>query len=247
MEMKGKGMPGRLKKKPEYNPELQFNNFLEELSNAYEETSSLRILATELNISPLKLRKLLITADVFTSDICAEINGLYQSGKKIPEIMKLTGLSRASVHSYLPYTKGLYNAAELSLNAERCQAYRIRQEQVRLLQEMPSEENLWQAIIVFQNYPFKTATGLPFQYKLKVGKNGEWNRELLIDRREKSKSLAWSSVILAFENSMKISEEVKKPKALGDIRGISYIYPILWRFGLIEVPEAIEKKMGKQR
>ena len=28
---------------------------------------------------------------------------------------------------------------------------------------------------------------------------------------------------------------------------ISYIYPILWRFGLIRVPEAIEKKMGKQR
>lgn len=106
-------MPGRLKKKPQYNPELQFNDFLEELSNAYEETSSLRILATELNISPLKLRKLLITADVFTSDICTEINALYQSGKKIPEIMKLTGLSRASVHSYLPYTKGLYNAAEL--------------------------------------------------------------------------------------------------------------------------------------
>lgn len=240
-------MPGRLKKKPEYNSELQFNNFFQELSDAYEKADSLRSLADERNISPLKLRKLLITADVFTSDICTEINNLYQSGKKIPEIMKLTGLSRASVHSYLPYTKGLYNAAELSLNAERCRAYRIRQEQVRLLQETPSEENLWQAIIVFQDYPFKTATGLPFRYKLKVGKNGEWNRELLIDRREKSKSLAWSSVILAFENSTKISEEVKKPKVLGDIRGISYIYPILWRFGLIEVPEAIEKKMGKQR
>ena len=61
------------------------------------------------------------------------------------------------------------------------------------------------------------------------------------------KSLAWSSVVLAFENSKRISEEVKKPKALGDIRGISYIYPILWRFGLIRVPKAIEKKMGKQR
>ncbi|RHO44533.1 hypothetical protein DW141_14660 [Ruminococcus sp. AM12-48] len=34
-----------------------------------------------------------------------QINDLHQSGKKIPEIMKLTGLSRASVHSYLPYTK----------------------------------------------------------------------------------------------------------------------------------------------
>ena len=88
---------------------------------------------------------------------------------------------------------------------------------------------------------------LPFRYKLKVGKNGEYNRELMIDRREKSKSLAWSSVVLAFENSKRISEEVKKPKALGDIRGVSYIYSILWRFGLIRVPEAIEKKMGKQR
>lgn len=73
------------------------------------------------------------------------------------------------------------------------------QEQIRLLREIPSEENLWQAVIAFQNYPFKTATGLPFRYKLKVGKNGEYNRELLIDRREKSKSLAWSSVVLAFE------------------------------------------------
>ena len=154
--------------------------------------------------------------------------------------MKLTGLSRASVHSYLPYTKGIYNAAEISLNAERCRTYKIRQEQVRLLQEIPSEENLWQAVVAFQDYPFKTATGLPFRYKLKVGKNGEYNRELLIDRREKS--LAWSSVVLAFENSKRISEKVKKPKALGDIREASYIYPILWRFGLSRVPEAIEKK-----
>ena len=88
-----------------------------------------------------------------------------------------------------------------------------------VVKEMLSEENLWQAVIAFQDYPFKTATGLPFRYKLKVGKNGEYNRELLIDRREKSKSLAWSSVVLAFENSKRISEEVKKPKALGDIRG----------------------------
>lgn len=230
-------MAGRPKKKPEYNPELQFNNFLQELRDAYEEAASLRSLADELNISLLKLRKLLITADVFTSDICTEINNLHQSGKKISEIMKLTGLSRASVHSYLPYTKGLYNATEISLNAERCRTYKIRQEQVRLLKETLSEENLWQAVIAFQEYPFKTATGLPFRYKLKVGKNGEYNRELLIDRREKSKSLAWSSVVLAFENSKRISEEVKKPKALGDIRGVSYIYPILWRFGLIRVPE----------
>lgn len=240
-------MAGRPRKKPEYNPELQFNNFLQELREVYEESDSLRMLAAELNISLLKLRKLLITAGIFTSDICTEVNELHQAGKKIPEIMEHTGLSRASVHSYLPYIKGIYNAEEISLNAERCLAYRIRQEKVRVLQEVPSEENLWKAVIVFQDYPFKTATGLPFRYKLKVGKNGEYNKELLIDRREKSKSLAWSSVMLAFENSKELLEEVKKPKALGDIRGVSYIYPILWRFGLIKIPEAIEKKMGKQR
>lgn len=112
-------MAGRPKKKPEYDSELQFNHFLQELRDAYEEADFLRSLADELNISLLKLRKLLITADAFTSDICTEINALHRSGKKIPEIMKVTGLSRASVHSYLPYTKGLYNAAEISLNAER--------------------------------------------------------------------------------------------------------------------------------
>ena len=106
-------------KKPEYDPELQFNHFLQELRDAYEEADFLRSLADELNISLLKLRKLLITADALTSDIFTEINALHRSGKKIPEIMKVTGLSRASVHSYLPYTKGLYNAAEISLNAER--------------------------------------------------------------------------------------------------------------------------------
>ena len=57
-------MAGRPKKKPEYNPELQFNDYLQELRDAYEEADSLRSLADELNISLLKLRKLLITADV---------------------------------------------------------------------------------------------------------------------------------------------------------------------------------------
>lgn len=33
-------MAGRPKKKPEYNPELQFNNFLQELRDAYEEAYS---------------------------------------------------------------------------------------------------------------------------------------------------------------------------------------------------------------
>lgn len=80
---------------------------------------------------------------------------------------------------------------------------KIRRERINILKEAPSEENLWQAVMAFQDYPFKTVTGLPFQYTLKTGKNGEWTKELWIDRREKSKSLSWSSVVLAFKNSRK--------------------------------------------
>ena len=84
-------------------------------------------------------------------------------------------------------------------------------------------------------YRFKTISGLPFSYKIKTGRNGEPTKELWIDRRESSKSLTWSSVLLAFEKTEE-KPLVERPKALGDIRGVSYIYGIFHRFGLIEVP-----------
>lgn len=79
---------------------------------------------------------------------------------------------------------------------------KIRRERINILKEAPSEENLWQAVMAFQDYPFKTVTGLPFQYTLKTGKNGEWTKELWIDRREKSKSLSWSIVICSVVPNM---------------------------------------------
>lgn len=51
----------------------------------------------------------------------------------------------------------------------------------------------------------------------------------------KSKSLTWSSVLLAFEKT-EGKPLVERPKALGDIRGVAYIYGMFYRFGLIEVP-----------
>ena len=57
-----------------------------------------------------------------------------KQGMNIPEIMKATGLSKSSVHSYLPYTKMIYNVDELSLYAERCRMYRKRRQAVEQLQ-----------------------------------------------------------------------------------------------------------------
>ena len=73
--------------------------------------------------------------------------------------------------------------------------------------------------------------------------SGEYTKELWIDRREKSKSLAWSSVLLALRNIKKVGEVVDRPKALGDIRGVTYIYGMFYRFGLIDVPETVKKMM----
>ena len=51
----------------------------------------------------------------------------------------------------------------------------------------------------------------------------------------------WACIV-AFQNVLTMKEGlsaeekpyVKRPKALGDIRGVSYIYPLFDRFGLIE-------------
>ena len=92
---------------------------------------------------------------------------------------------------------------------------------------------------------FKTYSGLPFTYEIRKGRNGQYTKELWIDRRENSKSLAWSSVLLALGHIKKVGEIVERPKALGDIRGVTYIYGMFYRFGLINVPDEAKEKMKK--
>ena len=97
-------------------------------------------------------------------------------------------------------------------------------------------------------------SGLPYSYTLKEGKHGGLTKKLWVDRRENSKSITWSSVRMAFQNVLKMKESlsegekpyVKRPKALGDIRGISYIYPLFDRFGLIETDPDKGEKNGVQ-
>ena len=139
--------------------------------------------------------------------------------------------------------------AETGFTDRKIKAYdklELTDEQQKVLDALRQncvEETLWSAIAAFQNYPFRTASGLPYQYKLKIGKDGTYNKELLIDRRENSKSLALSSVLLALRNIKKVGAVVDRPKALGDIRGVSYIYGMFYRFGLIDVPDTARQKM----
>ncbi|HJD26509.1 MAG TPA: hypothetical protein IAA12_08640 [Candidatus Blautia intestinipullorum] len=121
---------------------------------------------------------------------------------------------------------------------------------------------LWEAVLAFQDYPLRTVSGLPFSYRIKRKKNGEYSGEILVSRKEGSKTLTKSPVLLAFHTVLKRIEtmppscgqesgkdileapEYSGPKAIGQIFGISYIYSLFWLLGLIKVPEKIGDRLS---
>lgn len=102
-------------------------------------------------------------------------------------------LSRSSVNAYLPYTKIVYKAEEVSLTAERLKVFRARKRTVEILQDKLTEEALWEAIVAFSDYPFCTAKKLKFKYEVK-------GNEMFVGRKEKS--ITRSTVELAFQKAM---------------------------------------------
>ena len=197
----------------------------------------------------------LLTAGVYESDTAKLVQQTFNDFRKtqsystaVTSTMSALQLSRPSVTAYLPYEKGVYfpgdaDAEKISTGAERQRHYRA----VTTLKKNPCEENLWKCMVAFRGHKFKTLSGLSFTYKLKKGRADDFTKELWIDRRESSKSLAWSSVMLAYQSIEKIGEVVDRPKALGDIRGVSYIYGMFYRFGLIDVPDKVREKMKRKK
>ena len=244
---------GRKKRKPEHNAGKKLKEQLDAAVVLYNSEMSLQAIADALSLTPIKVRKLLITAGLYESDTAKLVQQTFNAFREtqnystaVTSTMAALRLSRPSVTSYLPYEKGVYfpedaDAANISNGAERQRHYRAVVE----LKKNPCEENLWKCVVAFRGYKFKTMSGLLFTYKLKKGRGDEFTKELWIDRREDSKSLAWSSVMLAYHNIGKIGEVVVRPKVLGDIRGVSYIYGMFYRFGLIDVPGKVREQMSK--
>ena len=244
---------GRKPSKPEYSAAKNLAQQMKAAADLYTDKMSLQAIADVVSLSPIKVRKLLITAGVYESDTAKLVQQTFNTFRETQDYstavistMAALQLSRPSVTSYLPYEKGVYfpekaEAANISTGAERQRHYRA----VVALGKNPCEENLWKCVVAFRGYKFKTMSSLPFIYTLKKGREDEFTKELWIDRREGSKSLAWSSVMLTYHNIGKIGEVVDRPKALGDIRGVSYIYGMFYRFGLIDVPKKVKEKMTK--
>ena len=244
---------GRKKLKPEYDAGKNLKEQMESAVALYNSEMSLQAIGDELGLNPIKVRKLLITTGVYESEVAEKVKNTFEEYREtkdyktsILSTATVLGLSKASVTSYLPYEKGVYfpNIADkekISVGAERQRRYRA----VRKLRTEPTEEHLWEVVLLYAGVRFKTYSGLPFTYEIRKGRNGQYTKELWIDRRENSKSLAWSSVLLALGNIKKVGEVVERPKALGDIRGVTYIYGMFYRFGLINVPDEAKEKMKK--
>lgn len=243
---------GRKKLKPEYDAGKNLKDQMDTAVALYEEDCSLQSIADVLNLNPIKVRKLLITAGVYESEVAEKVKNTFEEYREtqdyktsILSTVNTLKLSKASVTSYLPYKKGVYfqstEKEKISVGAERQRRYRA----VRKLRTEPTEEHLWEVVLLYAGVSFKTYSGLPFAYEIRKGRNGQYTKELWIDRRENSKSLAWSSVLLALGNIKKVGEVVERPKALGDIRGVTYIYGMFYRFGLINVPDEAKEKMKK--
>ena len=107
------------------------------------------------------------------------------------------------------------------------------------------ETILWDAVVAYQNQPLRTLSGLESSYTVKHKKNGEYSGELLVSRKETSKTLTRSSVMLAFHKVLEQKDgtvlftppSYKGPKAIGPIFGISYIFSLFLALGLIKTAD----------
>ena len=116
----------RQKLKPDYDPEEVQAELIESIVAEYNSGSSIRAVAKTFSLSPMKVRKLLITGGVYSTEYSEQINALYKDGKTVAEIAELLHTTTANVNAYLPYERIVYKMDEKSVEADRQQRYRDR-------------------------------------------------------------------------------------------------------------------------
>ena len=102
---------GRKKSKPDYNKNVILRQQMDQVVELYgtQEHPSLQSIAEETSLNPIKVRKLLITAGVYESEIADHVQKVFQSyvdmglshKDAIAAVMRELQISKASVTSYL--------------------------------------------------------------------------------------------------------------------------------------------------
>ena len=103
---------GRKKMKPEFDAGKNLKEQMESAAALYNSEMSLQAIADALNLNPIKVRKLLITAGAYESDVAERVKETFEEYREtqnyksaILSTAAALKLSKASVTSYLPYQK----------------------------------------------------------------------------------------------------------------------------------------------
>ena len=97
----------------------------EDIVQAYNTEGSIKKVAALFRISEQKVRKVLIAAGEYESDMSVQIKDLYEQGFSVEDIADKLGISKSAVSGYLPYSKGLYlgeNPSKNALKIRKCRA-----------------------------------------------------------------------------------------------------------------------------
>ncbi len=108
--------------------------------------AQLKLLAKDFGMTPIKVRKMLITSGAYQTATSMKVNNLYSSGKSIREIQAAT----------FPTAKPVYNLEESTRVAERLRKFRKRRKAAEQIKKAIKDESLkdvneaiWNALIAF--------------------------------------------------------------------------------------------------
>ena len=98
--------------KPEYDAGENLKEQMDAAVALYEEDCSLKSIADALALNPIKVRKLLITAGVYESEVAEKVQDTFEEYRETQSYKEAIlsnantlQLSKSSVTSYLPYQK----------------------------------------------------------------------------------------------------------------------------------------------
>ena len=131
---------GRKKLKPKHDAGKNLKEQMDAAVALYDSEMSLQAIGDELGLNPIKVRKLLITAGVYESEVAEKVKNTFEEYRETQDYKtsvlstaNALQLSKASVTSYLPYQKGVYfpstaSKEKISVGAERQRRYRAMNE-----------------------------------------------------------------------------------------------------------------------
>ncbi|MCD8148557.1 MAG: helix-turn-helix domain-containing protein [Clostridiales bacterium] len=112
-------------KNPISNNNIISNELYDNVVADYLETQSVRQTAKNCNTSMVTAQRILITEGLWSSKSSRQVKELYEIGKSIDQIAEELCLTRDTVYTYMPYSRGMYGM-EHTDSAQYSKEYRNR-------------------------------------------------------------------------------------------------------------------------